>query len=992
MGQTDTFIPEQVPSWIFEQDFLVFLSFFGWMLVGLLALTKPLSANEGVRLPWLWIGFYAFSQALSDFLRTLSFSDAFFRSFNLEVGFEMLGYGLLVESAIRYGRKPDQRNFFPYSAVGGLFLGLSIEVGDLLYTLIVSFLVSLFAIVWACRCFVKAAREERRSELYVIVAGLILVFPTWVLAPGRLGVLFPVDAVTYEDFPYYGFDLLVLRIVAGWTILAGFWYYRLQRRIEDVIPPVGRQLQLWGYRFLPSALGLVVCGSFLVTSWNGQRMKQRMVEDYLSRAQTATVAMDVEEIGSFDEIERRGTTVNGSIASQLLAIKRVGSDVQAVYLWNDESGEIRTVAFEKESSERPFLAGAHLDLPKRRAASEGEAFITGPYSQGGRSLLNVNAPIRDRSSGEIAYWLGIDLSGASWFRNVSLSRLQIIIITGLIMALVIFFLYYQIEHESEADLVLAKERAEAADRAKNEFLAVISHEIRTPLQSVLGYSDLLKSTPLNDKQRSCLDTIQSEGKILLRIVQDILDFSNLRKANFQLEYGPVKLRHLIEETFRTIKPMADRKGLKANLEIADEVPNLVEADAVRLRQVLLNLFGNSVKYTESGGVWLRAFVDRDAGEDELPLKFEILDTGVGIKSEDIGRLFEPFIQLEHSSKFQREGAGLGLAIVNRIVELMGGRIDVLSQVGKGSCFTASFNFRELGFLEHEEQEGDAELPIEDKVVLGEAYPIRILVVDDNPMVRKLMLQYLDTLGYQADELDGGRKAAEVGHEYDLLILDLRMPGVDGPQAASMIRERCGDPVRPWIVAVSASLQKEEVERARNSGVNDFLGKPFYVEQLGNKISAIEWIEEKRVDSAAGGLGLSEDVTEAEAHSPLFIGPATEDPVGYPSQPKEKTKPANAEMPESVFGGINGYPEEVVKSAVAEVYSKHEEMERYLAEGDFVMVREEAHYIANTAMALGIDQLYLDSKDVENAAESKDATRIEKLLVELKLNFEAWEKE
>ncbi len=983
MLSSDPISPQLIPSWIFEQDFLVFLSFFGWVLVGLLALSKPLSKNGGARLPWLWIGFYAFSQAVSDFLRTLSFSDEFFRTFNLEVGFEMLGYGLLVETAIRYAKRDEERNFFPYSALGGLFLGLSIEIGDLLYTLIVSFLVSAGAVVWACRCFARAAHEEKRRELYAIVAGLIILFPTWLLAPGRLGVVLPVDSVVYEDFPYYGSGLLVLRIVAGWTILAGFWYYRLQRRIEDVVPQIGAQLKLWGHRVLPVALAVVVGASFLVTSWNGQRMKERMSQDYLSRVQTAAVPMDVAEIGTFEEILADGRRLDGAIAGQLLGIKRVGSDVRSVYLWSGDGEKIRTAAFDTEQSDQPFLAKTHLDLTKQKGYQEGEAFIVGPFAVGGKSLLHLSAPIFDRASGEIAYWLGIDVSGGAWFRNVSLSRLQTIIIAGLIMSLVIFFLYYQIEHESEADLILAKERAEAGDRAKSEFLAVISHEIRTPLQSVLGYSDLLKGTRLDDKQRACLDTIQSEGKILLRIVQDILDFSNLRKANFQLEFGPVRLRRLIEETFRTIKPMADRKGLKAKLEIAAEVPELVEADGVRLRQVLLNLFGNSVKYTEEGNVWLKAFVEPSSEEGALPLKFEILDTGVGIKEADLVRLFEPFIQLEHSSKFPREGAGLGLAIVNRIVELMGGRIDVRSEVGKGSCFTASFDFDALKVEEGEENDFDASGDdMEEELPMGQLYPLKILVVDDNPMVRRLILQYLEALGYEADEFDGGQAAADHGLNYDVLIMDLRMPVVDGPTAARLLREKGQAADRPWIIAVSASLQEDEVARARNAGVNDFLGKPFYAGQLGEKIEDIPWIEEKRVDPST--LLAEPEVEEEPEHVPLFIGPATDEDLI-----EEEVPPAPA-VPQTVFGGIDSYPPEAVKAAIAEVYSKHADMEANAAKADWFMVKEDAHYLANTAMALGIDQLYLDSKDVENAAIAEDGEKVAKGLTELKLNFEAWE--
>lgn len=971
-----------IPNWIFEQDFLVFLSFFGWMLVGLLALSKPLSNKFVVKLPWLWIGFYAFTQAFSDFSRTLSFSDPFFRAFNLEVGFEMLGYGLLVEIAIRYSKRAQskQKNFFPYSAIGGLFLGLSIEIGDLLYTLVVSLLVSAGAVFWACRCFARAAREEKRPELYVIAVGLIILFPTWLLAPGRLGAVLPVESIAYEDFPYYGFDLLILRILAGWTILAGFWYYRLQRRVEDVVPQIGSQLKLWGYRVLPVTLGLVAAASFMVTSWNGQRTKDRMIIDYLSRAQTAAVAMDVAELGDFEQFAASEHRLDGALAGQMLAIKRVGSDVRSVYLWNSDSSEIRTIAFEREQSDQPFLAKVHLDIARMDAFSEGEAFLVGPLALGEKSLLHVSVPIRDRLTGDIVYWLGIDTSASSWFKNVSLSRLQTIIIAALIMALVVFFLYYQIEHESEADLILAKERAEAGDRAKSEFLAVISHEIRTPLQSVLGYSDLLKGTRLDEKQRTCLDTIQSEGKILLRIVQDILDFSNLRKANFQLEYGPVRLRRLIEETFRTIKPMADRKGLLAELEIADDVPEWVEADGVRLRQVLLNLFGNSVKYTEEGNVLLKAFVEEVQQEGDLPLKFEITDTGVGIKESDLARLFEPFIQLEHSSKFPREGAGLGLAIVNRIVELMGGRIDVKSEVGVGSCFTASFDFALMEVEEGSETSHELSNTVEEEPVsMGLQYPLKILVVDDNPMVRRLMLQYLESIGYEADELDGGKAAAEAGLNYDLLIMDLRMPEVDGPTAASRIRAQGEEGTRPWIIAVSASLQEEEVRRASDAGVNDFLGKPFYAHQLQEKLESIPWIEEKRVEVSPESLAEAEEETE---HVPLFVGPATE----------EIEEPPAPSVPQTVFGGIDSYPEEAVKAAIAEVHAKHTEMEESSAQGDWVMVKEDAHYLANTAMALGIDQLYLDSKDVEKAAELEDAKGVEKGLKELKLNFAAWESE
>lgn len=987
---------ELIPDWVFEQDYLVFLSFFGWMLLGLLAWTKPLSEKEDRRIPWLWFGYYAFSQAFSDFLRTLSFSDPFFRVFNMEVGFEMLGYGLLVEMAIRYLPRYRNRNFFPYSALLGLCLGLSIEIGDSLYTLVVSFLSSVVAIVWAASTFWKAARSEGRKELFIIVAGLALALPTWLLAPDRLASVEASPDLGYEEFPYFGFWLLSIRILAAWTMLWGFWQYRLQLRIEDVAPQIQERLGFWGYRVLPGGLAIVVAASFLVTSWNGDRAMERMEREYISLAQAASLALDARSMAEQSDAEIGDQASRGVLAGQLLAIRRIGSDVRSVYLWRWNGREIRAFTLNKEQYGEPIVSRASGRLGEIEAFGSGEAFLLGPIDVEGRAALNISCPIIDKQTLLPVWWLGIDLAPTSWFRNVSLARLQSIIIAGLVLALLIFFFYYQIDHESEADLVLAKERAEAADRAKSEFLAVISHEIRTPLQSVLGYSDLLRSTPLNEKQHACLDTIQSEGKILLRIVQDILDFSNLRKANFELKEGPVPLRRLIDETFRTIKPMAERKGLAARLTVAEDVPELVVADGVRLRQVLLNVFGNSVKYTEQGSVHLSALVERDEPSG-LPLKFEILDTGVGIRKEDLARLFEPFVQLEHTGKFPREGAGLGLAIVNRIVELMGGRIEVESKYGEGSKFTVSFDF---DILESSGDELTPTRPTESSIAaearMGKRFPLRIAVVDDNPMVRRLVAQYLESLGYEPDQLEGGRPASEKGHEYDVVILDLRMPDIDGPTAASIIRERTRDAERPWILAVSASLQENEVKRAKNAGVNDFLGKPFYASNLAERLREIPWFASVEVSEDAPQRPAATPPAgepEKPVHRPIFIGPASPDEMTLPARPDSppKADPVAA-SPKSVFGGIGSYPEAAVKAAVAEVYTIHDEMVAARQAEVWDLIREKAHYLANTAMALGIDQLYLDSKDLQHAAEAKDVGKIDKALPELRLNFEAWEQD
>lgn len=970
-----------IPSWLFEQDYLVFLSFFGWMLIGLLSWTKPLSAREGPEAPWLWFGYYGFSQAIAEFFKVLSFSDPFFRAYNFGSAFEMLGFGVLIDMGLRSLPRNRKRGFPPYASIGSCLLGLALQVDVQIFTQLVALVLAATGTVWAARIFYRLCRKQGRRELYAVMVGLGIALPAWLLDPSRLALLQRSEVAEFGEFPYYGFLLLAARVVSAWTILGGFWTYRLNLRMEEVVPSIREQLRFWGHKVLPGSMAIVIFASYLITTWNGRRVMHDMRQDYLFRSQTAALALDAR----FVNWQNRGFREN--LANQLLAIKKIGTDVLNVYVWRGDHLGVRTLSFDQNVRRTPVMDLTYPELTQQNSYLRRESFMMGPIIDERSSVLGISSPVLDASTGNPAYWLGIDLDAGAWLKSVSKARLQAIITVGLLLALVVFFLYYQIVHESEADLALAKERAEAGDRAKSEFLAVISHEIRTPLQSVLGYSDLLRGTPLNDKQRSCLDTIQSEGRMLLRIVQDILDFSNLRKANFELREDLVYLRRLIEETYRTIQPMAEKKGLVAELEIDPQVPVAVKADAVRLRQVLLNLFGNSVKYTDRGEVKLHArYRPPEAsanGSDKLGIDFVISDTGIGIRKEDLKRLFEPFIQLEHTSHYGREGAGLGLAIVNRIAELMGGRIDVQSEEGKGSTFTAVFDFEVADAADESEEwrlgHGMVESE-EERELLGQSYPLRILVADDNPMIRRLIAQYLDTLGYRADLVDGGREAVAKGPSYDLIIIDLRMPDIDGPKAARMIREKCESDDVPWMIGVSATLAEAEIEAALQSGINQFLGKPFFAESLAQRIRAIPWLEDVR-------QGDDEEAAEVVATSEALPDGAMDAVNGH----SEGASPAEPpEEPSVTGGGMGFFSPEMIQSAIDEVYKLHAEMERAEGERDYPFIREKAHYLSNTAMAIGIDSLYIDSKALQKAAEEKRKDEVAPLISRLRANFERWD--
>ena len=963
MPPSSQVLPRFIPDWIFQQDFLVFLSFFGWMLIGLITWTKPLTKNSNGGGWWIWLGFFAFSEAIADFVKVLSFSDAFFRVFNIGSAFEMLGFGFLIELALRYHKPRTQA---PFTAIACGFLGLAMEVDALLYTQLISFAVAIGASLAVAFRIAQESRSVGGKALLIVAFGVTMVAPTWLLHPERLALLRSGSLLEFHEFPYYGFPLMFARVASAWLILSGLWVVKLGSRSRDVAEVARERLRFWGFRVLPALLCAIVLATYLITTWNGRRARESMERDYLFRAQTAALAMDSGlSMDAWTNVEGQDAGFRRTLANNLLAIKKIGSDVLNVYLWFGDKEEIEILSYDPKLKRRPVVQEVRNELTDTAEFQNGEAFVLGPLVVESIASLNISSPIFDAESERPAYWLGIDVAAPVWMKSISMARLQTIIIAGLVMALVIFFLYYQIERESEADLVLAVEKAEAADRAKSEFLAVISHEIRTPLQSVLGYSDLLRGTPLDEKQRNCLNTIQSEGKILLRIVQDILDFSNLRKANFELKDDTVYLRRLIEETYRTVSPMADRKGLSADLEVDEDVPEAVVTDGVRLRQVLLNLFGNAVKYTDKGWVKLNTRLanqhETEDGSLRAGVVFEITDSGIGIKREDLARLFEPFIQLEHTSHFGREGAGLGLAIVSRIIELMGGTIEVESEIGVGSKFTVRFNYP-IAEMEPEVREETVEVSESEEIeeeLLGTRYPLKILVADDNPMVRRLIEQYLNSLGYEPDLVEGGKLAAEKGPAYDLVVVDLRMPEVDGPAASKMIRERSGLEDQPWIIGVSATLAEAEIERALSSGINEFLGKPFFANDLADRILGIPWLEEF-AQSVDGGE--NDDVDD-------------ESEEGMSSSP--------------TGGGMGFFTDAMVDSALVEAEGIQGEIREAIIDQNFPLARDKAHYLANTAMAIGIDCLYLDSKALEKATEAQDGQESVRCLKRLSANLSDW---
>jgi signal transduction histidine kinase/CheY-like chemotaxis protein len=367
--------------------------------------------------------------------------------------------------------------------------------------------------------------------------------------------------------------------------------------------------------------------------------------------------------------------------------------------------------------------------------------------------------------------------------------------------------------------------AEAANKMKSEFLAMMSHEIRTPMNGILGMVQLLADTPLTEPQKDYVATISQSGEGLLTIIDDILDFSKLEAHRMQLESVTFDLRRLIEATLAMIRLRAEAKGLTLVAEISAEIPTALRGDPTRLRQVLLNFLGNAVKFTEHGGITLRAET-MGTSQDRVCLWFGVTDTGIGIPNIAQRKLFSAFSQADSSISRRFGGTGLGLAISQRLVGLMGGEIGVESQPGQGSTFwcTLWFGLAKAG-------SAPEALP----TTLPELAPLNILLAEDNAVNCKVATAILRKFGHRvAVAMDGEQAvAAVVAGAFDLVLMDVQMPGMDGLQAARKLRE--GGYLLP-IIALTANVLSEDRDKALEAGMNGYVSKPFTPQTLFAEIA------------------------------------------------------------------------------------------------------------------------------------------------------------
>ncbi|MFQ3670255.1 MAG: ATP-binding protein [Verrucomicrobiia bacterium] len=397
----------------------------------------------------------------------------------------------------------------------------------------------------------------------------------------------------------------------------------------------------------------------------------------------------------------------------------------------------------------------------------------------------------------------------------------------------------QADHQKDID---ALEKAEAGERAKNLFVANMSHEVRTPLNGIIGMADALMQLPLTPDARALVRVIRHSGDDLLVILNDVIDLSRLESGRLELQPVPFDPSDSIESVLTLMRPSAEGKHVKLSAEIDPTAAREIILDPVRFRQIILNLVGNGIKFTESGEVRVSARFEEAPGSGSGHIFVSVQDTGIGIRAEDQVKLFKPFSQIDSTQSRHYQGSGLGLSLCKRLVELMNGAIWVNSTPGEGSVFSFYLkaglpNSEQLDPIAPDvrpETESVRSAAIHRKTTslrmlgdMGVRHPLDILLAEDNPVNVQVARRLLRALGYTCEVVDNGRAVLAALNErsYDVLLLDVQMPEMDGLEVARHLRQHYADPLRPYLIAVTANAMFGSKEECLAAGMNDYVAKP-----------------------------------------------------------------------------------------------------------------------------------------------------------------------